>query len=110
DATVTINGKQYACRPGQSVLDALRSAGLDVPHLCRDDRLAPIGACRMCIVQIDGYTRPVTACTTPIADGMAIETHTPILESLRRTNLSSIAQRYPASAVKQDPDHPFHKL
>lgn len=110
DASVTINGEQHACVPNASVLGAIRSANIDVPHLCHDDRIAPLGACRMCIVQIDGHTRPVTACTTPIVDGMVIETNTPLLESLRRTNLSLIAQRYPASAVKQDPDHPFHKL
>ena len=82
------------------MLDAIRAAGADVPRLCHDDRIKPIGACRLCIVQIEGQARPVAACTTPAADGMVIQTHTPEIESLRKTNLSLIAQQYPTAAVQ----------
>ena len=97
------------CADGATVLDALRAAGADVPTLCHDDRLEPYGGCRLCIVQVAGLERPVAACTTPLDDGMRIETHTPEIEALRRTLLKLIAGSYPAAAYERDPDGtPFH--
>ena len=55
-----------------------------------------------------GLSRPVTACTTPLADGMRIETHTPDIEALRRSLLTLIANEYPADAYRRDPDKEFH--
>jgi formate dehydrogenase major subunit len=107
---LTINGKAHAVEAGASVLDAIRAADIDVPHLCHDDRIRPIGACRLCLVQIDGHSRPVAACTTPLLEGMIIHTHTPELQSLRRTNLALIAHHYPAAAAKEQPEHTFHRL
>jgi formate dehydrogenase major subunit len=107
---ITINGKQHEAPTGAIVLDAIRAAGLDVPRLCHDDRIKPAGACRMCVVRIEGQPRPVASCTTPLADGMVIETHSADVEALRRTNLSLIAKCYPADAVKAEPRHPFHEL
>ena len=59
------------------VLAALESAGIHVPRLCHDNRIAPVGACRLCLVRVEGVARPVASCVTPLADGMVIETHTP---------------------------------
>jgi formate dehydrogenase major subunit len=107
---VTINGTPYTVAGNTSILHAIRSVGLDVPRLCHDDRIKPIGACRLCTVQIAGQARPAAACTTPVADGMEIHTHTPDVESLRKTNLSLIARHYPAAAVEAEPAHPLHEL
>lgn len=67
-----IDGTQVEVEPGTSVLEAVRLAGHDVPTLCFDDRLAPFGACRICLVGIDG--RVVPSCTTPCREGMNIDT------------------------------------
>ncbi len=107
---VTINGRSVPCASEQTVLSALRSAGVHVPALCDDPRLAPIGACRLCVVEVEGEARPVAACTTPLVEGMAIRTHTPALEECRRTLLLLLAQDYPAEAVSRDVDNPFHRL
>lgn len=107
---VTINGKRHEAVAGATVLDAIRAAGIDVPHLCHDDRIKPVGACRMCVVTIEGQPRPVASCTAPLVEGMVIETHSPDVEALRRTNLSLIAHNYSADAVKAEPNHPFHNL
>ena len=77
----SINGQQYQFEDGISVLDACRSAGIPIPTLCHDDRLKPIGSCRMCLVEIEGKSRPVPACNTPLTVGMSISTHTPALEN-----------------------------
>lgn len=106
---IVINGEPHECGDGRSVLEALGSAGIRLPSLCHDERLAPTGACRLCLVSIKGLARPVTACTTPLHDGMEIETHTPELEETRRCLLKLLAWRYPAEAVNRSPEKEFHR-
>jgi NADH dehydrogenase/NADH:ubiquinone oxidoreductase subunit G len=72
---VTVDGLAVEVEPGARVLDAARAAGRWVPTLCWDERLAPFGACRVCLVAVDGKT--VAACTTPVRDGMRVETDDP---------------------------------
>lgn len=105
-----INHQQYEFEDGLTILQALRQIGDEVPTLCHDNRLKPAGDCRMCLVEIAGWTRPATACNTQLTDGMSIETYTPELEDTRRGLLAMLAERYPAEAVSQFPDKPFHQL
>jgi formate dehydrogenase major subunit len=107
---VSINGQKHSVGPGQTILCALSSTGVSVPALCNDPRLAPIGACRLCLVEIRGQNRPVPACTTMLADGMEISTHTNQLEQLRRTQLRLLARRYPAPTSDQAPSNRFLEL
>jgi formate dehydrogenase major subunit len=72
---VVVDGARVEVDPGTSVLEAVRLTGGSVPSLCFDERLAPFGACRVCLVGVDG--RPVPACTTPCRDGMTIDTADP---------------------------------
>jgi formate dehydrogenase major subunit len=108
--TITINGHDHTVPDGQTLLHALRHAGIDVPTLCHDDRLKPIGGCRLCLVRLAGHDKPVTACNTPVVERMVVETHTPELEDERRALLTWIAQHYPPVAVTAYPDKPFHRL
>lgn len=105
---VTINGQSKECADG-TILTALRANGADVPTICHDPRLKPYGGCRLCVVQIKGMPRPVTACNTPVTNGMEIETHTPELEDLRRTLLRMLAKDYPAELLELFPDKEFHR-
>jgi formate dehydrogenase major subunit len=107
---VTIDGAEQVVPDEATILDALRLAGVSVPTLCHDDRLAPYGGCRLCVVSVKGAPRPKSACDTRVAPGMEIETRTPELEELRRTNLELLAERYPLEAVRSRPDAPFHRL
>jgi formate dehydrogenase major subunit len=106
---VVINGRPVEQRDGRSVLQALLSAGIHVPALCHDDRIAPSGACRTCLVQVKGLPHPVAACTTPLVDGMEIETDAPELETTRRGILEMLVRHYPAQAVQRFPDKAFHQ-
>lgn len=108
--TLSVNGTPYQCAADSTILQAVRAAGCDIPALCNDDRLQPVGACRLCMVEVDGFPRPVASCTTTVSDGMAIHTNTPALTRLRRTNLSLLASHYPTEAVAREPQHPFHRL
>ncbi len=67
--SLTINSIETEVHEGTTLLEAARELEIEIPTLCHDDRLKPFGACRLCIVEIEGVPRPVTACTTPAAEG-----------------------------------------
>ncbi len=71
---VQIDGLAVEMPAGATILDAAREAGAWVPTLCFDERQAPFGACRVCLVGVEGSPKPLPACTTPCRDGMAIDT------------------------------------
>jgi len=92
---VTIDDLAIDVPEGDTILDAMNRAGVRLPHLCHDVRVAPIGACRLCLVEVAGAVRPVAACMTPIAEGMVVATHTPAIETGRRAILGMLAERIP---------------
>jgi formate dehydrogenase major subunit len=92
----TIDGQSVTFPAGTSILGALRALGVELPHLCHDDRIAPVGACRLCLVQVRGMAHPVSSCTTALTEGMLVESHSPALEAERRTLLELLAWRHPA--------------
>ena len=106
----TINGIAAEFDEGSTVLEAARTLGFDIPTLCHDERLTPVGACRMCLVHIDGQSREAVSCATTIANGMVIETHSEPIEQARNWNLRMLAGNYPADAFEKFPDKPFHKI
>jgi len=67
--TLTIDGKEVTVPQGTTILEAARSVGIRIPTLCYHDRMNPIGSCRMCVVEIEGFAHPMAACTTPVEDG-----------------------------------------
>jgi len=107
---LTIDGTPWEVAPGSLLIDALSVAGKAVPHLCHDKRLRPSGACRLCLVEVEGQPRPVASCTAEVAEGMVVQTSSHVLDALCRTNLELIAARYPRTAYAAEPMHPFHRL
>src|ERR1700753_3559614 len=73
--TVTVDGAELEVATGTTILEAAKLANAWIPTLCFDERQAPFGACRVCMVQVEGAPRPLPACTTPCRDGMVIDTH-----------------------------------
>jgi predicted molibdopterin-dependent oxidoreductase YjgC len=71
---VFVNGEAVEVEEGATALEAARAADAYVPTLCFDDRLLQFGACRVCMVGIEGAPAPVAACTTPCREGMEIQT------------------------------------
>jgi formate dehydrogenase major subunit len=107
---LTINGQRHQVHEKLSILQALRSLKIEIPAVCYDERMKPFGGCRLCVVRVNGGSRPVIACDTPATDGMSIDTHTPELEEWRRSLLRLLAQRYPSEGVRQSPDTEFLRL
>jgi [NiFe] hydrogenase diaphorase moiety small subunit len=83
--TLSVDGKELAFQPGQTIMQAARAGDRYIPHLCWHPDFSAHGSCRLCIVRADG--RLVTACTTPASPGMVVENRTPELDERRRTLL-----------------------
>ncbi len=107
---VSIDGTRRRFPEGTTILAAARELGIEIPTLCHDERLVPNAACRMCVVEVKGWSRFATACSTQLADGMEIQTASPAVEDARRTMLRLLAAGYPAEAVAAAPEKPFHRL
>jgi NADH-quinone oxidoreductase subunit G len=74
--TLTINGREITVPKGLSVVEAAAEAGVEIPVFCYEPRLgAGVGACRMCLCEVEGIPKLQTACTTPVADGMIVNSH-----------------------------------
>ncbi len=93
--TVTLNGREVQARPAQTILEVAQEAGVDIPTLCHDPRLEPYGACRMCLVEVEGARGPMAACGTAITDGMKIQTHTEKIRKIRKFVLELLLTNHP---------------
>lgn len=93
--SLQIDGKKIFAEHGVTILEAARQNGINIPTLCFHPRLEPLGHCRMCIVEIDGLERPVTACDNPVTDGMVVNTSTPELEAMRSATIELALGTHP---------------
>ena len=82
--TLKIDGKLVSAREEQTVLDAAREAGLNIPTLCHLDGLSDLGACRLCLVEVGGTNRLLPSCVTKVAENMEVRTDTARLREYRR--------------------------
>ena len=85
--SIRIDGALIGALEGQTILQAAKANGKYIPTLCDLEGLTPVGACRLCIVEISGTDRLFPACTTPIQDGMSVTTTSPRLTRDRRISL-----------------------
>ena len=82
--TIEINGSVVEVAEGSSVLDAINTSGTYVPQLCKDPDMEPIGACRTCLVEIDGVRGFPASCSVPASDGMRVSTETNQVRGIRK--------------------------
>jgi bidirectional [NiFe] hydrogenase diaphorase subunit len=82
--TLTIDGKLVSAAEGESILDAAREAGITIPTLCHLDGVGDVGACRLCMVEIEGSAKLQPACIARVAEGMEVRTDTERLRAYRR--------------------------
>ncbi|MHB8773268.1 MAG: molybdopterin-dependent oxidoreductase [Syntrophales bacterium] len=93
--TLTIDGKRITTDPGRTILEAAAAGGIAIPTLCHHESLLPFGACRLCIVEVDGFAEPMTACTTPAAEGVSVTTRSERLERMRREIIKLLLVAHP---------------
>ena len=90
---ITVNGRTAEARNGEMILDVLKREGLRIPTLCHMEGLTPSGACRMCVVEVDG--RLIPSCAFPAIDGMNIQTHSPRVMRARKTIIELLLSSHP---------------
>ena len=95
----TIDGKEINAESGATVLDAALSAGIYIPHLCHHPDLRPAGACRLCLVEVDGVSGCPASCDLAAAEGMSVQTSTPRLLHLRRMAMELLLSDHPAECA-----------
>ena len=91
---VVIDGKEIHVPPKTTILDAAKAAGIHVPTLCFLRNINEIGACRICVVEVEGYERLFTACNNPVEEGMIIHTNSRKAREARRNNLLMILSEH----------------
>ena len=84
EITLTINGQSVKGKSGDTVLDICRANGIDVPTLCHLEGLTDVGACRLCVVEIQSEKKPIPACNYPARDGLVVKTSTPQIDRYRK--------------------------
>src|SRR5215216_2300835 len=73
--SVTIDGFEIAVPKGTLVIRAAELLGIQIPRFCDHPLLDPVGACRQCIVEVEGQRKPLASCTTTVTEGMVVKTH-----------------------------------
>ncbi|MBN1177260.1 MAG: FAD-dependent oxidoreductase [Dehalococcoidales bacterium] len=99
---LNIDGREVETQKGKSVLDAALDAGIYVPHLCHHPDLPPIGACRLCIVEIEGTEGLVPSCITTAVDCMVVKTKSGEIDRMRRLALELTLAGHPADCGSCD--------
>jgi iron-only hydrogenase group A len=93
--TLEINGRTVEAQDGDTLLAAARRAGITIPTLCHYEGLPPSGACRMCVVEVEGQRGLVPSCAFPAARGMKVRTHTARAVEARRTLVELLLANHP---------------
>ncbi|GAC1468249.1 MAG: NADH-quinone oxidoreductase subunit NuoG [Chloroflexota bacterium] len=93
---ITVDGRDMQVPKGQLLWEACKDHGIDIPIFCYHTKLGPVGACRTCLVEVEGITKgPITACSTPVTDGMVVRTRSPIVEKAQRGIFEFLLANHP---------------
>ncbi len=93
--TIEVNNKQIKARKGETILSALERNGIKVPTLCYLKNFSPTGACRMCVVELEGRNELVTSCSQPVEEWMKIKTHSPKVIRARKSLVELLLANHP---------------
>jgi len=93
--TLEINGRQVQAQAGATILEAARQAGVRIPTLCHLSGLFPSGACRMCIVEVEGRPGLIPSCAYPVEEGLKISTRGPRVLNARKTIIELLLASHP---------------
>jgi len=94
--TLTINDEEVTVPEGTSIMDAAKEAHIDIPHLCYLEGLEPYGACRICVVEVDGERRLIPSCMREVSEGMVVHTHSGRVRRARRMLVELLLTNHPA--------------
>ncbi len=90
-----VNGRSIEAEKGETILSALNRHGIQVPTICSMKGLSPSGACRMCVVEVEGRENLVPSCSFPVEETMKIRTHSPRVLRARKINVELLLSSHP---------------
>ncbi|MFH1732242.1 MAG: NADH-dependent [FeFe] hydrogenase, group A6 [Planctomycetota bacterium] len=93
--TLEVDGRQIEASPGETILSAVTRHGIHIPTLCHIDGLPPSGACRLCVVEVEGAPSLTPSCSSAAAPGMRVRTNTPRVLDARRTIVELLLSSHP---------------
>lgn len=99
---IEVNNKKIEAKENETILDAIRRHGMNVPTLCHIKDLFPSGACRMCVVEVEGRRNLVTACSEPVCEGMKLQTHSARVLNARKTIVELLLSNHPDDCLYCD--------
>ena len=82
--TLEIDGREVGARAGETILEVAREHDIEIPTLCALEGLGAVGACRLCLTEVEGAGRLLPACTTAVSEGMVVRTRSERLDRYRR--------------------------
>jgi iron-only hydrogenase group A len=92
---IEVNNRRIEAKPGEMLLTAMRRAGINVPTLCNLEQLSPTGACRLCVVDVEGQRNLVPSCAFPVSEGMKVQTHSGRAVRARKTIIELLLANHP---------------
>ncbi|MCX5713290.1 MAG: NADH-dependent [FeFe] hydrogenase, group A6, partial [Candidatus Omnitrophica bacterium] len=95
ELTLQIDGVQVTVLDNFTIMQAAETLGIHIPRLCYHPKLSSIGACRICIVEVEGMKNLPTSCSTIVTEGMVVRTNTPAIRKARRDILELILDNHP---------------
>lgn len=96
---LTINGKTATVPEGMNLVEAAKRVGVEIPTFCYDKNLPVVSSCRICVVEIEGYNKPVTACSTAAQEGMVVYTESENVINIRKTILRLLLDNHPSDCL-----------
>lgn len=96
---LTIDGRPVEVPAGSTILQAARQVGVAIPTLCYLEGLNEVGACRVCVVEVEGLGRLVSSCNTQAEDGMVVRTNSPRVRRARRTNVELLLSQHDCACL-----------
>src|ERR1051325_7625323 len=109
--SLTVDGRSLTAAEDQTILDAARAAGIEIPTLCWYPKLPIVGNCRICLVSVAGQSKLIPACATKVADGMVVTTQSHAARENRKGVLRLLSELYPAEHLRNGGrEHPRNEF
>ncbi|MBC7341955.1 MAG: iron hydrogenase small subunit [Clostridia bacterium] len=97
--TLTIDNRQVEVEEGTTILQAAKKCGIEIPTLCYLEEINEIGACRMCVVEVEGAKALQASCVAPVAPGMKVKTNSPAVRASRKLTLELLLSNHPEECL-----------
>ena len=97
---LTIDGKQFEADGDKTILNVCRENGIEIPTLCYLEKINEIGSCRLCVVEVEGLEKLVTACNTKVKEGMEVRTNTERVRRARENTLHLLMAEHKTNCFK----------